>query len=671
MACNSCSIEDTRGNSTSVPGQGAAGTEVGEKDRRLSLLLASRFVGAIAFFVLALLLSAYPGISLAFYLLAWFIAGYSVLWQALKNMVQGQVFDENFLMSLATIGAFIIGQWSEGAAVMLFFNLGELVQDAAVAKSKQSIAKLMDIRPDMARLIDGNTLHPSQVPVGSLIRVLPGEKLPLDGVVMEGQSSFDTAALTGESLPRLAAVGSQALAGFVNGSGALVIRTEAAYEQTAVSKMLELVEAARSRKAKSETFIRRFAQVYTPIVTIAALLLALLPPLVPHVIELITRAGNTLSVLSFSSFVPWVHRALVFLVISCPCAFVISVPLGFFGGIGAAARRGILVKGADALDILAKPELVVFDKTGTLTEGNFTVSQIQVGIDPDGNKYSEDYVLGLAVRLEQQSLHPLAKALVTWAENRGIPESPEAIEQVQEQPGLGLRGQVEGETLLAGSAKYLQAQGVFIPDQGVEATSIELARNGHWLGRILFEDSIKAESAQAIERLRRLGVKRIAMISGDVFATVQQTAKALNIDEFSAGLLPHQKVQDFERLAATTKGAAIFVGDGINDAPVLARADAGIAMGGIGSDAAIESADVVLMRDSPLLVPQAIESARFTRRIVAQNIGLSFIVKLAFLSLGALGIATLWEAVIADVGVALLATLNAVRARRGNACTPR
>jgi len=621
-------------------------------------LLAARFALSFVIFAVAIALSSFRGLGgrplLALYLASWLVAGYRVLASALRGIARGKVFDENFLMSIATVGAFLIGQWSEGAAVMLFYNLGEMIQESAVNKSRRSITDLMDVRPSNALLADGREVHPAEVALGDAIRVVPGAKVPLDGVVESGFSSVDASRLTGESVPRDVGPGSEVLAGFVNGGGELVVRVGARFQDTAAARMLSLVEGAQARKARAERLITSFSRVYTPIVTVGAVLLALIPPLVLR-----------------AAFEPWVSRALVFLVISCPCAFVISVPLGFFGGIGGAARLGVLVKGADFLDALAKTRAVVFDKTGTLTRGALSVSRLE-----PAPGLRERELLDLAAAAESRSTHPAAAAIRAHAAaslNEAMTGSSPAADAVEyrERAGFGTIARVGGHIIVAGSRRHLEAEGVsgLPPPFAGSGTCVEIARDGEYAGRVVLADEPKADAARAVAELKALGVARVAMLSGDSRLAARSVADAVGIDEAHAEILPHEKVERFADIAAEVreahpKGVVVFVGDGINDAPALARADVGIAMGGIGSDAAVEAADVVLMNDSPLSVPLAIRSARWTRRIVAQNIALSFVVKIGFLALGAVGVATLWEAVFADVGVALLATVNSLRARR-------
>ena len=664
---------------------------------------------------------------------SWFAAGLEVIQTLLKTIGKGTVFDENFLMTFATLGAFILGEWSEGAAVMLFYNLGELLQAAAVQQSRRSITNLMDLRPEFVRLYrnpadsesehgdthdccghhheeadedcghhhhehhheecdcDGGHEHehehhhsheacccghhhgdadpdivaPEDVPIGTLILVKPGEKVPLDGILVEGACSFDTSSMTGESVPRFIEAGGTVLAGFVNTDGLAVIKTTVAAENTAAAKMLQLVENAQDRKAKTERLISSFARVYTPIVTIGAVVLALLPPFVLSAVH-----GSPLS---WNAFVPWISRGLVFLVISCPCAFVISVPLGYFGGLGGAAKKGILIKGADFIDSLAKTDSVVFDKTGTLTAGVLTVQQVL-----PAEQFSTEELLELAYIAEYHSGHPIANAVKGYVLERLGKEKTAAFEkeaaelrQYTEKAGSGVKMLHTGQELAAGSALFIFGNAEKQPASiaQAEGTKVFLSYGGHYAGCIICSDSIKPQSAQAIRELRGAGIGYLEMLTGDTKRTGEKIAAELQLDRCSSELLPHEKVARFEAISderkkGNARAVCVFVGDGINDAPALARADVGIAMGGIGSDAAIEAADVVLMTDNPQLIPQAIKSARFTRQIVKQNIVMSFVVKIAFLAGGALGVIGLWAAVFADVGVALLAVCNSLRARR-------
>lgn len=608
-----------------------------------------------------------------FFIASHLISGYTVLWAAIKNSLARNFFDENFLMSIATIGAFIIGQWAEAAAVMLFYNLGEIIQEAAVYRSKKSITDLLDLRPSTARLAKDDAIVPADsLSIGSIIRVLPGEKVPLDGIVIEGSSFFDTAALTGESMPREALPDTEALAGFVNGQGTLLIKTTREYSQTAASKMLDLIEKAQGRKARSEKLITRFSKVYTPLVTYLALALAILPPV------FFSLARGT-PITGWAEFAPWVQRALVFLVISCPCAFVISVPLGFFGGIGGAAKKGILVKGADTFDALAKARTVIFDKTGTLTEGRFKVRNLElasnvvgtpampgqmVGTPAMPESSLESFVIHLAYCAEKNSTHPLALAIISWIQERDFVLDSSSMQGFKEMPGLGISMEFEGRRALVGSRTLLTQEAVTGVPAPSKYSSVDIAYDGRWLGRFLLSDEPKDDARKAMQSLRQLGVKNIVMLTGDHEAAARAVASELEITDVRSGVLPHQKVEHYESISTEKNGSTLFIGDGINDAAVLARADVGLAMGALGSDVAIEAADVVLMNDSPLLVAEAIKTARWTHRIVGQNIALAFIVKIGFLVLGAFGLASLWEAVFADVGVALLATLNAVRSRK-------
>ena len=611
----------------------------------------------------------YAAFSTVLFVIAWLTAGYKVLLTSVKNILKGQVFDENFLMSVATIGAFILGDWTEGAAVMLFYNLGEVVQHSAIEKSRRSIIDLMDLRPDFARLYDSDSkeklVDPASVKIGSLVLVKAGEKIPLDGVIYEGSAELDTSSMTGESLPRTAEKGSPVLAGFVNLTGVITVKTTASLENTAASKMLELIESAQNRKARVERFITSFAKVYTPIVTIGAVLLSVLPPLLSALIFSSPING-------WESFAPWISRGLVFLVISCPCAFVISVPLGYFGGIGGAAKRGILIKGADYIDALSKADAVVFDKTGTLTKGVLKVMTLM----PAENVEKYEF-LKLAALAEFNSHHPIAKAiqdcaLVNLSEEVTKTFPNAELTDYYEKAGKGISVNYKGKSLLAGKNSFISENiGKEIPLYGDEigGTQVYAAYDGEYIGCLILTDTLKNEAREAISDLNKLGLSRVEILTGDNEKSAKKIAEDLGIKNYTSMLLPHEKVSRFEEIsdevkAKNKKASVIFVGDGINDAPVLARSDAGIAMGGIGSDAAIEAADVVLMNDNPRLVAAAVKHARFTRKIVWQNIALAFGIKIGFLTLGALGLANLWAAVFADVGVALLAVFNSLRAKR-------
>ena len=575
---------------------------------------------------------------LAVFLAAYLLIGGEVLLRAAKNISKGQVFDENFLMSVATIGAFAIGEYPEGVAVMLFYQVGEAFQQYAVGRSRKSIAALMDIRPDFANLKIGDEIKrvsPEEVSVGSLILVRPGEKIPLDGVVKEGRGALDTSALTGEALPRDVKAGSEVLSGSINKNGALTIEVKKPFGESTVSKILDLVQNASGNKAPVENFITKFARYYTPTVVLAAGALAVVPALV--------FGGG---------FADWINRALVFLVVSCPCALVISIPLSFFGGIGGASRNGILVKGSNYLDALCDVDTVVFDKTGTLTKGVFAVTQII-----PANGFSAEEMLGMAAKAECGSNHPIAQSIVrAWAKPVGGGGDYEEV------AGCGVRAKIDGKIVLAGNAKLLE--GIALEKTGAIGTVVYLAVDGVFAGRIVIADEIKPDSKKAITALKELGVRMIAMFTGDAKNAGEKTGRELGLDMVCAELLPQHKVEKLEELFASKpgKGKLLFAGDGINDAPVLARADVGISMGGLGSDAAIEAADVVLMTDEPSKIADAIRIARKTRTIVTQNIAFALAVKGAILALGALGMAGMWAAVFGDVGVAVIAVLNAMRA---------
>jgi len=573
-------------------------------------------------------------------LAAYLIVGGDILWRAVKNIVHGEVFDENFLMSLATIGAFAIGEYPEAVAVMLFYQVGELFQDIAVDKSRASISSLMDIRPDYANIEQDGELKqvaPETIGIGQIIVVKPGEKVPLDGVVAEGASSLNTTALTGESLPRDVREGDPVISGCVNLSGLLYIRTTSTFGESTVSKILDLVENSDAEKANTEKFITRFARVYTPGVVISAVLLAVIPSLI---------AGE---------WVTWLHRALIFLVISCPCALVISIPLGFFGGIGGASRCGVLVKGSNYLEALARTEIVVFDKTGTLTKGSFSVTAVHPEV------VSKEELLEIAAIAESYSDHPISASLKS-AFARGIDKS--RVTDVEEISGYGVKAVVDGKTVTAGNSKLMDQVGVAWKPCEYQGTIIHVAVNGEYMGHIVIADEIKPQAKAAIAALKQENVRKTVMLTGDRKAVGEEVAGILGLDEVHAELLPADKVAQVERLLKekSGKGSLAFVGDGINDAPVLKRADVGIAMGALGSDAAIEAADVVLMDDNPMKIVKAIEISRKTLRIVNQNIVFALAVKLLILLLGAFGVANMWEAVFADVGVSFLAILNALRA---------
>ncbi len=578
------------------------------------------------------------------FLIPYGVIGWDVLWRALRNIARGQVFDENFLMALATVGAFCIGEYPEAVFVMLFYQVGELFQSYAVGRSRQSIAALMDIRPDYANVErDGQLVQvdPEEVAVGDVIAVKPGEKIPLDGVVTDGSSTVNTAALTGESLPRDVGPGDAVISGCINQSGLLRIKTSKVFGESTVSKILDLVENSSSKKAKAENFITKFARYYTPAVVAAAVLLAVLPPLI---------LGGDWPVWS-----AWMNRALIFLVISCPCALVISIPLGFFGGIGGASKAGILVKGSNYLEALSRTEILVFDKTGTLTKGSFQVTAVHPG------EISEERLLELAALAESYSDHPISLSLKA-AYRQEIDAS--RVKEAEELAGRGVRAVVDGLTVCAGNGRMMEEAGADWHDCHLTGTVVHVAVDGVYAGHIVISDVVKPDAAEAVASLKRMGIRRTVMLTGDSPAVGEQVGRELGLDEVHAGLLPAGKVELVEALLKekSPRGNLAFVGDGINDAPVLSRADIGIAMGGLGSDAAIEAADVVLMDDKPSKIATAMEISKKTLRIVKQNIVFALAIKALVLLLGALGMADMWEAVFADVGVSVLAILNATRA---------
>lgn len=592
-------------------------------------------------FLLALLLPVEGLLRFALYAAAYVVCGGEVLVKSAKNIVKGRVFDENFLMSLATLGAFAVGQYPEGVAVMLFYQVGEMFQHHAVHKSRASIAGLMNLRPEFARVKRGGkeeTVKPEEVRPGDVIIVRPGEKIPLDGTVQSGTAALDTSALTGESFPRDIAPGQTALSGCIDLNGVLEIKVTKTYGESAVSKILELVQNAASKKTKTEQFITRFARYYTPAVVITALLVAVLPPLLWQ----------------DAAFKTWIYRALIFLVVSCPCALVLSVPLGFFGGLGGAARNGVLVKGSNYLEMLARIHTLIFDKTGTLTEGNFGVSKIR----PEG--MSESELLELAALAESASNHPIAHSL-RQAYDHEI--NAVRITSVKETAGKGVEAVIDGKTVLAGNRALLAENGINTPADEDGQTAVYVAVDGRYAGSVHVADKLKKDAQKAVSELKKGSVKHTVLLSGDNPQTVQRVRNELGLDEAHGGLLPADKLIHVEKLIETKpQGTFVaFVGDGINDAPVLARADVGIAMGALGSDAAIEAADVVLMTDEPSKVVTASEVARVTLRVVKQNIFFALAVKAAVLLLSVLGLATMWEAVFADVGVSVLAVLNSVR----------
>lgn len=599
---------------------------------------------------------------LAVFLVSYLVIGGNVLLSAFKNILNGQVFDENFLMAIATIGAFAIGEYPEGVAVMLFYQLGELLQGIAVNNSRKSIVSLMDIRPDYANIKVGEGIKkvsPEEIKVGEIIVVKPGEKVPLDGKIVKGASTFDTSALTGESLPREAKAGDDVLSGFINKNGLIEIQVAKVFSESTVSKILYLMENAGSKKSKTENFITKFARYYTPAVVITALIVAIFPPLL----------------IQGATFSDWIYRALIFLVVSCPCALVISIPLGFFGGIGGASRHGILIKGTNYLEVLNDLESVVMDKTGTLTKGIFKVTEVNaennIKINDFQNNKTEltkPLLLKYAAHIEKFSNHPIAQSIVAEYENSVSKVDENVVKDFEEISGFGIKVNINNHQFLAGNSKLMNLENITFDKKENLGTAIYLAADGKYIGNILISDEVKEDSARAIKGMKENGVKEIVMLTGDNEAIGKNIAEKLGIDKVFTELLPNEKVEKLEEIYKTKseKGKIAFVGDGINDAPVLARADLGIAMGGAGSDAAIEAADVVIMNDEPSKIVTAIKIAKKTKEIVWQNITIAFAIKIVVMALGLFGDATMWEAVFADVGVALLAVLNATRVLRYN-----
>ena len=599
---------------------------------------------------------------LAVFLVSYLVIGGDVLLSAFKNILNGQVFDENFLMAIATIGAFAIGEYPEGVAVMLFYQLGELLQGIAVNNSRKSIVSLMDIRPDYANIKVGEGIKkvsPEEIKVGEIIVVKPGEKVPLDGKIVKGASTFDTSALTGESLPREAKAGDDVLSGFINKNGLIEIQVAKVFSESTVSKILYLMENAGSKKSKTENFITKFARYYTPAVVITALIVAIFPPLL----------------IQGATFSDWIYRALIFLVVSCPCALVISIPLGFFGGIGGASRHGILIKGTNYLEVLNDLESVVMDKTGTLTKGIFKVTEVNaennIKINDFQNNKTEltkPLLLKYAAHIEKFSNHPIAQSIVAEYENSASKVDENVVKDFEEISGFGIKVNINNHQFLAGNSKLMNLENIAFDKKENLGTAIYLAADGKYIGNILISDEVKEDSARAIKGMKENGVKEIVMLTGDNEAIGKNIAEKLGIDKVFTELLPNEKVEKLEEIYKTKseKGKVAFVGDGINDAPVLARADLGIAMGGAGSDAAIEAADVVIMNDEPSKIVTAIKIAKKTKEIVWQNITVAFTIKIVVMALGLFGDATMWEAVFADVGVALLAVLNATRVLRYN-----
>lgn len=594
-------------------------------------------------FILLIIVSFLPVkgyFKLAVFIAPYVIIGYDIIWKAIRNIAHGQIFDENFLMTIATVGAFILGEYLEGCAVMLFYQTGELFQSIAVGKSRKSISSLMDIRPDFANLEKNGEIietAPNEVSVGDIIVVKPGEKIPLDGVITEGSTTADTSALTGESVPRTYSEGDDVISGCINLNGVIKVKVTKEFGESTVSKILDLVENSSAKKAKAENFITKFAKYYTPCVVIGALLLAVIPSLF---------TGN---------WWEWINRALIFLVISCPCALVISVPLSFFGGIGGASKCGILIKGGNYLETLSKAEIVVFDKTGTLTKGVFNVTVIHP------QKMTEEKLIELAAYAEAYSDHPISRS-IREAYNTEIDKS--RISNVEEISGHGVSAVIDNQKIYAGNGKLMEKIGIEWHPCHHTGTTVHIAVEDSYAGHIVISDEIKSDSAEAVKSLKKAGVKKTVMLTGDAKAVGEYTAEKLGLDEAYTELLPDGKVEMVEKLIAekSEKGALVFVGDGINDAPVLSRADIGIAMGNLGSDAAIEAADVVLMDDKPSKIAEAVKISRNTLKIVRQNIVFALGVKAIVLILGALGFANMWAAVFADVGVSVIAILNSTRA---------
>ena len=622
-------------------------------NRKQKKMLA-RILTAAAMLIALKLIPVTGVLQLALYLVAYLVIGYDILKKAWRGILNRQVFDENFLMAVATVGAFALaivsrsGDYVEAIAVMLFYQIGELFQSYAVGKSRRNISALMDIRPDYANIERGGQLEkvdPDEVEIGSVIVVQPGEKVPLDGVILSGASSLNTSALTGESLPRDAKAGDEVISGCINMTGVLRIQTTKAFGESTVSKILELVEDSSSHKSKSENFISKFARVYTPAVCYGALALAVLPPVVRLMLGHSAQWGD------------WIYRALTFLVISCPCALVISIPLSFFAGIGGASKEGVLIKGSNYLETLSQVKTVVFDKTGTLTQGVFEVSGVH------HSEIENEKLLEYAALAECASSHPISKSLQR-AYGKAIDR--DRVRDIQEISGKGVSAVVDGHAVLAGNDKLMALRGIPFIDCHSVGTIIHIAIDGQYAGHIVISDVVKPHAKEAIERLKHAGVEKTVMLTGDSRRVADQVAGALGVDEVHSELLPADKVAQVEKLLAGKGGKdkLAFVGDGINDAPVLSRADIGIAMGAMGSDAAIEAADVVLMDDDPLKIAKAIRISRKCIGIVYQNIVFALAVKFACLALGALGLANMWAAIFADVGVMVLAVLNAIRALR-------
>ena len=599
------------------------------------------------------------------YFVSYVIVGGEIVVEAIKNIFKGELFDEHFLMAIATIGAIAIGEYPEAVAVMLFYQIGEMFQDYAVDKSKKSITELMDIRPDYANVKRGQEIlkvKPEEVKIDEIIVVKPGEKIPLDGIVIDGKSMVDTSSLTGESLPRNVKKDDEVLSGCINQSGTLTVKVIKEFKESTVHKILDLVENASNKKSKSENFITKFAKYYTPIVVILAVMLAIIPPII----------------LKDGSFTNWLYRALTFLVVSCPCALVISIPLGFFGGIGGASRKGILIKGSNYLEALANTEIVVFDKTGTLTEGVFEVQKIKTAKDLKGEnlenknievfEINEKELLRIVAACENDSNHPIAVSIKNAYAKQGNENiDTNTIKNVQELSGKGIMATVDDKEVLVGNIKLMESQNIKYITSNDVGTILYVAINNKFAGYIMISDKIKQDSKKAIKQLNKNGISKTVMLTGDKKEVAENVSNQIGVNEVFAELLPDGKVKKVEELIKnkTAKGKIVFVGDGINDAPVLALSDIGIAMGGLGSDAAIEAADVVIMTDEPSKVSESIDIAKKTMKIVTENIVFAIAVKIIVLILGACGIATMWEAVFADVGVSILAILNSLRMLRG------
>ena len=634
-----------------------------EIDRRKTIAGVAVFIAAFVIFHIPGLFESFgeqtrDTIELIVFLLIYLVTARDIVVNAIKNLFKGKALDEQFLMSIASLGAFFVGEYPEGCAVMLFYMVGELFQDYAVDKSRKSITELMDIRPDYANLLrkDGSMekVNPDKVKVGDVIVVKPGEKIPLDGTIIEGQGSLDTSSLTGESLPREVMSGQSVISGSISISGALTIQVTKVFGESTVSKILELVENAGSKKAKTEKFITRFAKIYTPIVVGLALALAVIPPLVN------VAMGADIADF-YGVWNDWIYRALTFLVISCPCALVVSVPLSFFAGIGAASTKGVLIKGSDYLDQIAKCSTVVFDKTGTLTEGKFKVTKIQ-------SKTDDIVFLQMAAIAEMYSNHPIAKSLKEELKVRDAKtyyeiENRQREIKIEEIHGKGVKAVLDESTILAGNEKLMEAFQINCEKTGVAGTIVHVAVDNQYLGYAVIEDSIKSTSKEAVKKLKELGIDNIVMLTGDRKEIAEKISESLYLDMVYSQLLPADKVTHVEKLLETSHGL-VFVGDGVNDAPVLARADVGIAMGAMGSDAAIEAADIVLMDDNPLSIAKAIKIARKTLAIAKENIVFALAVKVIVLLLAAMGIVSMWAAVFADVGVCVIAILNAMRAAK-------